>query len=38
MLVIEAKLKLTEMQWLLRPKEGGRGIYNNKMAVTHWNK
>ena len=38
MLVIGAELKSTKMDWLLRPKEGGRGMYNNKMALARLKK
>ena len=33
MFLIGAKLKSTIIQWLLRPKQGGRWMHNNKMAV-----
>ena len=33
MLVFGTKRKSTKIQRLLRPKKGGRGMYNNKMAV-----
>ena len=33
MLVIGAELKSTKMEWLLRPKGGGRGMCNNEMVV-----
>ena len=33
MLTIGAKVKLSKIKRLLRPKESGRGMHNNKMAV-----
>ena len=33
MLVTGAKLNSTKIQRLERPNEGGRGVYNNKMAI-----
>ena len=32
-MMIEAKLKSTKIQWLLKPEDGGQEMCNNKMVV-----